>query len=228
MAVPVVASSATATDSSVDNNFTVDKPSGVVSGDVLYIISCQDQSTGTTTTPTGFSLEGDVGGGSAHLWLFSRRADGSEASTFTLTTSGNHYKNAVCLRVTGVDAGVETLVHQYNELDDSADTDTGHTSPSITTSLADCLVLSAFVADNTGVDSMAAAGGETEVADVQNPGFNGMVLGIYSTDEASAGSVSHSVTLSPSGAGVASMIWAINAAEASASTGGGRSLLFVG
>jgi len=213
MAVPVIASSTTAKDETTGLSYTIAKPSGVVSGDVLYIIAATDSATDTITTPTGFTYENDIAATSvARFYLFSRRADGSEGATVTITHAGNRYKSAVYLRVTGVDAGITDLTHQYAELDDTATTLT-HTSPSITTTEVECLILSAFLSDNTFVDTWTAGGSETEVADIQNAGLNGMSHAIYRKDEASTGSFTHSAVQSPGNAGegavCASMTWAI-------------------
>lgn len=230
MAVPVVATSATSKEET-GTTLTLDvtMPSGVSSGDVLYVIITSDSGTATYATPVGWGNEGDVLSSTAGcgMYLFSRRADGTEAASYTFTCSNNRYKNAVALRVTGVDTGVTDLTHQYAELDDTG-TGTAHTSPPVTTSEADCLVLSAFCADNTGVDSMAPAGSETEVADIQNAGFNGMVLAVYRTDKATAGAVDHDVTFSPSGAACVSMTWAVEEGAPIGGGGGAGGLMMLG
>lgn len=226
MAVPVVAAVTTATDSAADTTVDVDKPTGTASGDVLYIVASNDQAAGTITTPTGFAVQDFISGGGGVMYLFSRRADGSEAATFTVTYGGSNFKNVVCLRVTGVDASVVDLTHQYAELADASSA-TGHTSPSITTTLTDCLVLSAFATDTAGVSSMAPAGSEVELADVSNPSRTQMVLGVYSTDAAAAGTYDHDVTFNAA-ATCASMTWAIQSGAVAASTGGSRMMMGVG
>lgn len=224
MAVPVVASSATAIDGDGTSitQITVSKPSGVVPGDVLYIIASHDSATGTTiyNTPAGWTLEDEIHGSGAGcaVYLFSRRADGSEGASITLSTAGTAGRamNAVYLRVTGVDAGVSDLTHQYAEAENASSA--SQTSPAIITTEADCLTLSAFVTDNAAADNMAPAGGETEIADIQNPLLNGMVLGVYRLNKATPGSVSHSVTLNGAAPALA-LTWAINSGVAGGPTG---------
>lgn len=231
MAVPVVAAAGTpATDDGADSTIVVPTPAGVTSGDVLYTVASHDTGSAVSVynTPSGWTLEDEIHGATAGctVYLFSRRADGSEGASVSLTMNGSRFMNAVCLRVTGVDTGIADLTHQYNEADNASST--SQTSPSITTTEADCLTLSAFVTDNTAADSMAPAGSETEVADFQNPGFNGMVMGVYRLAKATPGSVTHSVTLNGA-APCVSIIWAIQAgAVVGGGTGGARMLMGVG
>jgi hypothetical protein len=103
MAVPVVASSTSFADTTNQTSRTVNKPSGVASGDLL-VIGVSIDTNATVTTPTGFtqivnqvSVELDC-----RLAVFWRVADGSEGSTFTIASSSEIACGA-CIRITGAD-----------------------------------------------------------------------------------------------------------------------------
>lgn len=235
MAVPVVASFATANQLATGTTFSIAKPSGVTNGDVLYLILIQDNTATVATTPTGWTAEGNIiissTPSSCRVWLWSQRADGTdEPDPQTITTDGNRYFAGAYLRVTGVDAGVSDLTHVFNSGTDLGDT-TGHTSPSVTTTVADCLILSVFGSDDAdaaGATSMVAAGGETEVCESLANGFTQPIIGVYRTNAASTGTYSHQVTFSAASQ-AAMMIWAINAAVPGAGpSGGGRMMVGVG
>lgn len=203
-------------------------PATVNLNDVLYLVVSHDSATTTTnfTDPSGWVREGDIWGSGCALFLWSRRADGSEGGTTqNVFLNAGRYMNGVSLRITGVDPSVTDLTHQYTELVDTGIT-TGHTSPPITTTVNDCLVMSAFATDDiTGADNVSPVGAEVEMFDFMNPGFNTMVLAGYRTNAASPGTYDHDVTFSPSPMNCLSIMWAINAGSPVGSGSGSNRMM---
>ena len=104
MAFPSVVTTATSTDNANDTTQTVTLPAGISSGDLLIILMVWNNSTATTTVPTGWTRlvadtaldasQGAIGG-------FYRQADGGEGASVDVTTSGNTRSGAASYRITG-------------------------------------------------------------------------------------------------------------------------------
>lgn len=200
-AVPIVEAVTTATAINDTYDLTINKPTGTVSGDVLIAVVALDYNdTNTWTTPSGWVFQGTAktshgtSGLATVMSCYSRRADGTEGSSFTFTESGMLHKNGLIARISGVDAGVTDLTHQFATFNDTTSS-TSHTSPSITTTEDNCLILSFFSSGWDNADASSAAGSETEIADFNNAGSDYLWMSAYRTDKATAGAVTHSITL---------------------------------
>jgi hypothetical protein len=117
------------------------KPSGVVAGDFLVIVVGNRGTVGTSQFSddvTGWAQLSEqqalTGGVYIDHSIYTRRADGTEGSTTTITsTSANKY-NGHYLRISGT-RGIDVSAHQ------SENGGTTHTCPSITTTEDDCLAI---------------------------------------------------------------------------------------
>jgi len=98
---------ATATDNLSDGHgtnfasFTLTWPSSIESGMVAVILTSRDFTTGSTNTPTGFTLlsnDTTSGGSSAEGYIFYRECDGTESGDITLS-GGSFYGPAAVMAV---------------------------------------------------------------------------------------------------------------------------------
>ena len=152
---PLIASFTTAAQNDVDG-YTITKPSGVASGDLLVIAACMP-SANAIVAPSGFTaltdqIQGVFPAISLHTWY--RRANGSEGASWTGDLPGSAIDFcAIALRITDDDTG-----------DTPEGTDVGQSSgtapdpPSISPSWgagAQSLIM-AFTARNSGGVSVSA------------------------------------------------------------------------
>lgn len=111
--IPVAESFTQAFITSNSTNITVDKPTGVLNGELLVIITGTQVATNSPqfnqdTAPAGFTFYENTGSSTAgaHQGVFWRIADGTEASTFTVQTginSNNTRRWIACIRISGND-----------------------------------------------------------------------------------------------------------------------------
>jgi hypothetical protein len=152
---PAFRSAATTTDGT-----TVNKPSGTAAGDLLLAELEVDENPATVTPPAGWTLLQDTlgagGTGNAfHTQVWWKLAGSSEPSSYTWTVSGSPW----------VDVGLLAYknVNQASPIDVSAGRDAGTTSapttPSVTTTAANDLVVALFVNFDSG--SWTAGSGMT-------------------------------------------------------------------
>ena len=183
MAVPVVESSAKFADSSNSTSRTINKPSGTASGDWLVLVVSMD-GIQTINTPTGFTLVRriDEPGGSVCMSIFKRKADGTEGSTFTIT-SDNEYATGMILRISGCDSTdcIDIISTGAGELGKSPNV----RCPNAWSECADSLVLRIGASDG-GVVSLTAPSGHTSI-DYQAGGTSGTSLAMARKDQATAG-----------------------------------------
>lgn len=104
MTLPVVQSSASYNDTTNQTSRTIAKPTGTASGDWL-LLSVSIDLTATVTTPTGFTLVRTIAdpSGAMSLYIFKRKADGTEGSTFTIA-SDNEQTAGIIVRISGCDS----------------------------------------------------------------------------------------------------------------------------
>jgi hypothetical protein len=159
MAAPVVESLANTTDNTGVSTVVMDKPSGTADGDLLFWVLATDGA-GTTVTsyPSGWTqlvsrADGSAAPG-ARLIVAYKIAGGSEPSTYSFVLSATERCTRVIARISGVDT--------TNPINDSADagtnTDSTHPAPSVTTTVADCLLLCMGATRNGDVFSAVPSG----------------------------------------------------------------------
>ncbi|TMC10751.1 MAG: hypothetical protein E6J41_07635, partial [Chloroflexi bacterium] len=146
--------------STVTNGTTVSKPSGTAAGDLLLATLEVDEDPATVTGPAGWTRIQDTlgagGTGSAyHTQVWWKLAGASEPASYTWTVSGAPW----------VDIGLlaYTNVNQANPIDVSAGRDAGTTTtpttPAVTTTAANDMVVALFVNFESG--SWTAGSGMT-------------------------------------------------------------------
>ncbi len=110
-AVPVVETYTQTIYASGTANYVVNKPSGDVSGDLLLIITASAEAESTTdqwdatSDPSGWTFVQEDGDGTsdAHLAFFWKISNGSESSTFTISSIDASRPGWIaCLRISGV------------------------------------------------------------------------------------------------------------------------------
>ncbi len=124
-----------------DANVTLSKPSGTATGEVLaaYVTALG----GTAIAePAGWTAVYEVATGDAKSGLYYLVIVGGEPSSWTWTvTSGNDRTTGVIFRIGGADAATPLNASNYSSQSGDSAADT---SPSVTTTVADCLVLVAY------------------------------------------------------------------------------------
>lgn len=107
MAFPVIAATNTSSHTSNTTSHTINLPSGIVSGNLLIVFfTCGPPNNGdvTITWPAGWNIlsETFLAGSLGHKQsTYYRRADGSEGSTITITTSALRVSAHGSYRITG-------------------------------------------------------------------------------------------------------------------------------
>lgn len=211
MAAPAVAGTPTSAIQTGGASVTVNKPSGTVSGDVLYAWILVYDNNSATPSSTGWTqiagptrTTGNIIGAS----LFRKVAGGSEPANYTWSWSGNNYADGIIVRVASADT---TTPEDGSATSNSGNSGTTRTGTGLTTSAADRLLL-LFTAGYGGAPNSTPTG-MTEVL-IQD-GVNG----VWRQDIASAGATGDkSHTQNASDSWVAHMV-AVAPAAGGASTG---------
>jgi hypothetical protein len=103
---PVIESTAVTDFSANQTTHTINLPSGITAGDYLAVWFCRDGTTGTVTTPSGWSATIGPLTQTDMSHLFTKFASGSEGSTLSITTSVSESSSAIAIRASGVTAAV--------------------------------------------------------------------------------------------------------------------------
>lgn len=171
----------TATGSSTG---TINKPSGIVPGDILILSGSANTAAGSWTPPSGFT---DMfGGGVAASGACYRVVTGSEGATFNYTNGGGiisllclAFKDAAAVDVVGTPSGVSGA--------------SSLAANAITTSVPNCMLIALF-ASNAGV-TFNAISGMTDI----NPLLNPAIVGYYELVAASGSTGTRTATTSGGG-----------------------------
>lgn len=163
-----VRSSTIGTKSS-NGSFSVNKPAGAASGDLLVALHNEDVfgTDAAMTAPAGWTQQGATysGSGSARGKIWYRVVDGSEGASFSFGQDDT--SSLIMLCVTGQDATTPFNVSATWSQGGSAQTD--HIAPSITPSANDCLLVCLFASTfNSGVPAYTPASSMTEAQDSGN------------------------------------------------------------
>jgi hypothetical protein len=153
MAVPVL-ESGHVTTSGTGTSVDITAPSSIAVGDLLIIVVNHDLVDEAYTFPTGFT-ELFTGGLRFEHALAYKIADSGDtsASDFTVSWSNNDTYTASMFRVSGVDT--TTPINAYDT--DSPATYGAYKSPSVTTTVDDCLVVVGWGSDDAK-DQIAPSG----------------------------------------------------------------------
>lgn len=221
MTASVVNSNSGAT-SAVAASYACPLPASLVSGNKLYLFVGSTLSTTAYSfdTPSGWTLEADLQNSNAttrpRLTIFSKTSNGSEGSTVTVSVTGG--TPSVNFSI------ISVQIQDHNGTDVAATVRTGTTdastldSPSVTTTVNDCLVLLA----NTSFTNSAATvtPPATNIAEVSNATVL-LYCGVSYTTQASAGAtaaqtwtfddpdsaVSATLAIKPAASGLITSAW---------------------
>jgi len=187
---------------------TVNKPAGVVTGDLLFAFVGFESANSTdipyfvdpTDTPAGWNFIGTYGTADAdvHAAMYYRIADGTEGADFTFQKDQadgvSGWMLAYALRISGHDPN--SPIGQVGDWATEGNTALNIAATSVDSPDADGLVLGFGLVDGSDVGTLTTAGtGWTQVhtGDDGNNGLDG-IAGIFATYDLEAGNVSENVT----------------------------------
>lgn len=192
MTAPVVAAVASETQNTSTTTRVVPAPTNISVGDLLVAVISGHNVFTISARPTGWAnwiLQDQVGDQTVAVeWKIAESGDvGATSYSWTLGASAAGVE--AMLRITGHDS-TPLDVKNSNETANG----TSHTTPTITTTVADTLVLSIFAQDESSAGTWSG-GGDTEHVDLSDTGFFENTA-VYSSTQASAGNVSKTGTSS--------------------------------
>lgn len=184
MTAPSIRSSSTSTrptNSATDNTTA---PGTIVAGDLLILAVGKDAAAVSLTPPTGFTTvpgttaNYDDGGTVSSVW--SKTATGSEPALYTSTSSAGERFSGYVAAIQGVDS-----IHQVAEATQDPGDGTVEAA-TVTTTVADCLILYVIVTDDTaGTNTITAATGTTKDLEVSQN--SGAYVGVFYEVKATPG-----------------------------------------
>lgn len=182
-------------------DFTVTKPTGVASGDLLVAFMASPSATVTWTLPTGWVEAVSQASGGSHRSLMAYKVAGSsEPSSYTFTASSGVNGMIACSAFyEDALSGAPMLVTADWQATASG---TSHATPSISPSVSNLLMVACFSLNNGGggSNSWTPPSTYTERADISLP-TNSNSLSVNSKVEAAAGTFSATATSSRTAAG---------------------------
>jgi len=127
-------------DTSPSTTLTFDKPDNVEVGDLLLILAVNDDTSGTafdSGDSSNFTFVHDYGSTSsdAHVGVFYRIADGTEADTEQITSAGNDEWGGWYIRITG--ANITDPIHQVGA--EANGYGNSRTAAAVSTTIENCL-----------------------------------------------------------------------------------------
>lgn len=145
------------------DTLTLDKPSGVVSGDLLMLIACNDNPSATvqfTDNKSGWNFVGTSGNSTSdsHIGVFWKISDGGEGASESVVAATVRFWCGFYLRISGAD--ITTPINVSNFQAEAANA--SHTVDSVTTTVDNCLGLCALSFD--GGDGLSFTVGSNDWA----------------------------------------------------------------
>jgi hypothetical protein len=126
------------------NNFTISKPAGTATGDILVFLICTDTAAAWTNS-TAWTLQETNANAGAGFLSYTRVVDGSEGASFTVNFDAVESGGAILLAYSGASAldtdGVET---------GAPGAGTPHVTAAITPSVNNCMLIGCIYIDPTG------------------------------------------------------------------------------
>jgi hypothetical protein len=206
MAVPVVETTATSTGSGT--TITVTMPSGIVGGNLLVVgISFAYMRT-ISGVPSGWTLfRNDTDPSTEHRFAtYYKVAGSSEPGSYDWTLSAGTNFNASAIRISGVDGTTPVNATAYDL------TTSNKTSPSVPTTVADCLIVRYFsvgrdrtftepTSHTKVADTTTAAGCDHSVARITQSTAGDTGTALWTTDSYTDGSIHHVFAIAPTSGG---------------------------
>lgn len=193
MSAPVYVSHTLISNTGGTTTHTIDAPADIVEGNLLLMfLFIHNAGRAVSSRPAGWAampwspLDGSTEMSMFVEWKIADSGDES-ATDYTWELDAGGGGSQFMVQYSGVNGS-----NPFND-DDGTNTASGttHTTPTITTNVNGCLILSAFSLDSSGGNSWSG-GGDTERLDVD--GSFGVVSSIYESLQATAGSVSKTAT----------------------------------
>lgn len=126
------------------NNFTINKPVGTATGDILVFFICTDTAAAWTNA-TAWTLQETNSNAGAGFLAFTRVVDGSEGASFSVNFDAVESGGAILLAYSGASAfdtdGAETGAPGIG---------VAHTTAAITPSVNNCMLIGAIYIDPAG------------------------------------------------------------------------------
>ncbi len=181
MGVPVLETWTAQNSGTVATSLVLTKPSGVVSTDLLVFIVGSSDSTSDNQFAddvTGWSLLDESGNSSsdAHIAVYWRYADGTEAATTTVNHATSDYLIGWYLRISG--AGDQPPLFVFDE---SSGNSSSHVIPSITTTADDNLAIYGLMFDGGDGLPFGTPAGWTEIDEEQISTAASTLSGVFGT-----------------------------------------------
>ena len=145
MTAPVFQSFSEAKVSSPDNSITIDKPVGVVNGDLMIMVLVVDQQQAFLGNPAGWTLGQGIYDSAVSMDTWYKVASG-EGSDYTFIWADNAEAYGFIMRITGHDSTTPVNVSGLG-----TGTSASPTCPTVTTTKEDCLLLRIFGADDDDI-----------------------------------------------------------------------------
>ena len=113
-ATPVVEATNTSAETAITTSHTVSLPSGIVNNDLLEVVFASGGTPTTVIWPTGWTSVFKETGSDVQVEIGIREADGTEASTITVTTSASRKSAHISYRVSGARVGSTAISHEVS------------------------------------------------------------------------------------------------------------------
>ncbi|MER8030725.1 hypothetical protein ABTZ78_17400 [Streptomyces bauhiniae] len=200
MAISYVAAATVANSTISTTSLACNVPSGTAAGDVMVAVISRATTGSTVSTPSGWTIVPSfpvTNSNGTTLLAFYRVASASEPASYTFTGSAQKWCIAICT-YRGVDN-----TSPINASAAAADTTNraAHTSPSVTTTAANCWVLAAYCDRGTSTASTwsTPSGLTSRSGNVVTTGTSDNSLATFDTNAGqAAGSYSYASTASAS------------------------------
>jgi hypothetical protein len=164
-------------------SLTINAPTGITANDLLLAVISTDGSVTFDAPPTGWTLinQGQSDVSASTLAVFYKIAGSAEPAAYTFTWTAVQQAAGAILRYTGVETATP-----INAFATAIGTSAAPTAPSVTTSVADTMVVRIFGADDN--ETIAPPAGNTERVNLQSTTGTGTTsLGVADRTQAAAG-----------------------------------------
>lgn len=150
---------------------TVTIPASTQAGDCLLVWVNLDDENATITTPSGWTAVGNKQGISSRSYLIRKVASSTDAGKKLTVAYANNIKDTIIIATAYSGTDTTNPVHQSNSAVES-NYQTTHVTPNVTTTVANCWIISACFDRSTTTSNYTQPGGDTRRAQVFCTGSN--------------------------------------------------------
>ena len=170
---------------------TINVPAGTVAGDVMVAAIAVRNSAISITPPAGWSVQAATVqnvGNSSRQQVFYRIASGAEPANYTWRFDALHTGAVGAIAsYSGVDNAAPIDAFSGNTTPQGADTQLQHRALSVTTTVADAMVISTHAFASAATWSSPGVNERVDIASQAVPNAAGISLGVYDATQALAG-----------------------------------------